>query len=97
MGALGLITIQSFDRSHNRLQTVKILLAGMAAGLMLFVLLGVSPDTDVVAHSGGFVTGIAMGLLFRVFPRSFAVNVSAALLFVFLVLWTWWLALRQAI
>ena len=97
MGALGLITIQSFDHSHNRSQTFRIVLAGMAAGLMLFVLLGVSPGTDVVAHFGGFVVGLAMGLLLRVFPRSFAANVTAAVLFVLLILWTWWLALRHAV
>lgn len=96
MGALGLITVQSFDRSLNRSQAIKIVLAGMAAGLMLFVLLGVSPDTDVVAHFGGFVAGIAIGLSSRFFPHRFAVNVTAALLFGFLVLWTWWLALRQS-
>jgi membrane associated rhomboid family serine protease len=95
MGALGLITVQSRDRTHHRPQAIKIALAGMAAGLMLFILLGVSPETDVVAHFGGFVAGIAIGLLPRVIPGSFAVNVTAALLFLFLVLSTWWLALRH--
>ncbi|HEX5220651.1 MAG TPA: rhomboid family intramembrane serine protease [Verrucomicrobiae bacterium] len=94
MGALGLITVQSFNRMHHP-RAGKVVLAGLAAGLMLFVLLGVSPETDVIAHFGGFVSGIATGLLLRMLPRSFTVNAVAALLFVFLVLWSWRLALRH--
>ena len=98
MGALGLITVQSsFDVSRKQPQTVRVILAGMVAGLMLFVLLGVSPDTDVVAHFGGFTAGIAMGFLLRILPRSPVANVIAAALFVFLVLSTWWLAFRHAV
>jgi rhomboid protease GluP len=96
MGALGLITVQSFDRFHHRPQAIKIALVGVAAGLMLFVLLGVSPNTDVVAHFGGFVAGIAVGLCLTKFAGGFRTNLIAALLFVSLVLWTWWLALRRA-
>ena len=95
MGALGLITVQSsFDLSSKRPQTVRVILAGVIAGLMLFVLLGVSPDTDVVAHFGGFIAGIAIGFLLRILPRHPLANITASLLFVFLVLSTWWLALR---
>jgi len=98
MGALGLITVQSsFDLSHKHPQAVRILLAGVVAGLMLFVLLGVSPDTDVIAHLGGFIAGIAVGFSLRILPRNPVANVTAAILFVLLVLLTWWLALRHGI
>lgn len=97
MGALGLITVQSsFDQSRRHPQTVRVILAGVVAGLMLFVLLGVSPDTDVVAHFGGFTAGIAIGFLLRILPHNPVTNVMAALLFVLLLLSTWWLALRHA-
>ena len=98
MGALGLVTVQSsFNLSRKHPQAIRVLLAGAVAGVMLFVLLGVSPDTDVVAHFGGFIAGIGIGFLLRILPRTPVANVTAALLFVFLVLSTWWLALRQAV
>ena len=98
MGALGLVTVQSsFNLSRKHPQAIRVLLAGAVAGVMLFVLLGVSPDTDVVAHFGGFIAGIGIGFLLRILPRNPVANVTAALLFVFLVLSTWWLALRQAV
>jgi len=99
MGALGLITIQPFGQVGKHPQLLRILLGGLAAGAMLFVLLGLSPGTDVVAHFGGFVTGIAIGLLLaattRVVHGSVA-NLAAGLIFALLVILTWWLALRHA-
>jgi len=99
MGALGLITVQSFDQTGKPRQALRIVLGGLAAGVMLFVLLGLSPGTDVVAHFGGFVAGIAIGLLLSANPRfvrsSFA-NLTAGLVFAILVTATWWLALRHA-
>lgn len=98
MGALGLITVQSFDRTRKHPQALRLLLGSLAAGVMLFVLLGVAPGTDVVAHLGGFVTGAAIAVLLalpsRVAPGPL-VNLIAGLIFAGLVLGTWWLALRQ--
>jgi rhomboid protease GluP len=99
MGALGLVTVQPFDQAGKHPQLLRILLGGLAAGVMLFVLLGLSPGTDVVAHFGGFVAGITMGLVLstgsRFFRGSF-INLAAGLSFALLVIWTWWLALRHA-
>jgi membrane associated rhomboid family serine protease len=99
MGALGLITVQSLDQSGKSSQALRILFGGLAAGVMLFVLLGLSPGTDVVAHFGGFLTGIAFGLVLaagsRVVRGSFA-NLAAGLIFATLIIGTWWLALRHA-
>jgi rhomboid protease GluP len=99
MGALGLITVQSFGRARKYSQVLRILLGGLAAGVMLFVLLGLSPGTDVVAHFGGFVAGILIGLFLVACPRVVQgafTNLAAGLLFALLVIWTWWLALRHA-
>jgi membrane associated rhomboid family serine protease len=98
MGALGLITVQSFDPARRHSQTLRILLGGFAAGVMLFVLLGLSPETDVVAHFGGFVAGIAIGLLLSAgarIVRGPSANLAAGLIFALLVLGNWWLALRH--
>ena len=36
-------------------------LRGAVAGAGMFVLFGVDPNSDVLAHFGGFVTGAAIG------------------------------------
>ena len=59
---------------------------------MLFTLLGLSPGTDVVAHFGGFVAGLGLGLVLTLaapLTKSPSTNLMAGLLFTALVLWTW--------
>lgn len=65
MGGLGLLTIQSLSFRRSRPLVARYLVAGLFAGLMLFVLLGVGrdPATDVPAHLGGFVAGVVLGAL----------------------------------
>jgi len=99
MGALGLITVPLFDRTGKHPQWLRILLGGLAAGVMLFVLLGLSPGTDVVAHFGGFVAGTLIGLLLSVRSRLIhgpLPNLASGLIFALLIIGTWWLALRPA-
>lgn len=97
MGALGLLAVQSFTRWQGGARAAKTLLTAVAGGALLFVLIGMSPDTDVVAHGGGFVTGLVFGLALvalRLPARSGRLNLAAGLLFAGLVIGTWWLALR---
>lgn len=97
MGALGLITVPAFHELPKMVQPRKLLLGGLAAGVMLFVLLGVSPGTDVVAHFGGFLGGIGLGFMLTLDRRAVAgpvANLAAALIFAGLIIWTWWLALQ---
>lgn len=99
MGALGLIAVPSLGRAENHSRTLRLLLGGLAAGVMLLVLLGTSPGTDVIAHFGGFLTGVGCGMILsrRRQPVSQPlVNLAAGTLFAGMVLWTWWLALRHA-
>ncbi len=99
MGALGLLAMPSLDDFPKGFQPRRILLGGLAAGAMLFVLLGVAPGTDVVAHFGGFVAGVLIGMLLSVGRRvisGWLVNFTASLVFALLELWTWWLALRHS-
>jgi membrane associated rhomboid family serine protease len=100
MGCLGLIAVQSFTPQVRSAAQVKRWLGGAAGGVLLFILLGVAPDTDIVAHGGGFLGGIGVGLMCaRVpgLPRMAAVNFFCASLFALLVLLPWWLALRSAV
>ena len=97
MGCLGLLAAQSIPRARERRPGMwKYALAGTAAGLMLFALLGTSPGSDVVAHLGGFVVGFALGVPLALAPRlthRTAVNLLAGGLFCLLVVLCWWLAL----
>jgi membrane associated rhomboid family serine protease len=63
----------------------------------LFVLFGLSPETDVVAHFGGFVAGLALGGLLVCLPPRWQnpwTDAAAATLFGGLLLATGWLAFR---
>jgi len=94
MGALGLVTIHALAHVRKFPDASKLLFGGLAGGLMLFTLLGLSPGTDVIAHLGGFVAGIALGALLALLPPSAAaiasrIDLAAGLGFTALVLWTW--------
>jgi len=97
MGALGLLAAQSLWFVRKNGPPMKYLLSGVMAGGLLFVLLGLSPDSDVLAHFGGFVCGVLLGCLLLPFPRvaqKAAVNLTAGLFFASLAGVAWWLALR---
>jgi rhomboid protease GluP len=97
MGALGLLAVQSLSDWRHHAQPFKSLVAGLVGGVMLFVLLGLAPGTDVVAHFGGFVSGILFGGLLLLLSREAgdaAANVLSGLAFALLVIVTWWLALH---
>jgi membrane associated rhomboid family serine protease len=73
--------------------------AGVFGGVLLFILLGVAPDTDVLAHFGGFVSGLFLGALLNLAPPSAPrpkANLLSALLFALLVILPWWLAFKRA-
>src|SRR6185312_7937659 len=57
MGCVGLLTSQAIFTGAPPAQRWKYLIAGIAAGIMLFASLGLSPESDVLAHFGGFVSG----------------------------------------
>jgi membrane associated rhomboid family serine protease len=99
MGCVGLLAAQAIFSGRHGPHNWKIALAGIAAGMMLFASLGLSPGSDVLAHFGGFVSGIVLGSLLRLAPRltrSSAANIGGGLVFCALVLLPWWLALRQS-
>ena len=99
MGALGLLTTQSFGlvkRPHAN--APRLFAGGILAGVLLFVFLGTSPGTDVVAHFGGFITGLVLGSLLALAPRLVhqpLVNFAAGILFTALVIFPWWRALTR--
>jgi rhomboid protease GluP len=60
MGALGLISAQTISKLRAGAFEKKLGFQAAFSGAMLFVLLGMDPSTDVIAHFGGFVSGIAL-------------------------------------
>ena len=97
LGSLGLLAAQSFSLWRRTPHAAKYVLSGILGGVMLFVLLGLTPGTDIVAHFGGFVCGLLLGGLLALVPtlaQKDKVNLVCGLVFVLLVNVSWWLALR---
>ncbi len=97
MGALGLLSFPAFPLLMQRgFNAFRLIAGGILGGLLLFVFVGVNPESDVVAHLGGFVTGFFLGTLLAIAPRFIhrpRVNLVAGILFVALIILPWWRAL----
>jgi len=100
MGALGLLTAQWLTLLRHGLTPRQWAARGLLGGCLLLVLLGFSPDrnVDVLAHVGGFVTGLALGTGLAFCPPRFLhgdwMDRSALAVAAILVGVSWWLALR---
>lgn len=100
MGALGLLAVHSLSLRHHGAAAAQLIVRGVLAGILLFVMLGLNPGPriDVVAHLGGFMGGCLLGLALVLLPERWSKNprldTAAGLLCVALVVVTWKLALR---
>lgn len=96
MAALGLLTAHSLMFSRHEKRAVWIG-RGVIASCLLVVLLGLSPKSDIVAHVGGFVAGIALGILATRHRALFGqrwFDVTTAITCAALVVTVWAVALR---
>jgi len=99
MGALGLVTVQSFAFWRQYRFLGKFLIyRGFAAGVMVLGLIGFSPGSDVIAHVGGFVAGAVLGCVLGSAPperlQRAPINGAALLALVALLATAWRHALR---
>lgn len=100
MGALGLLAVHSLSLRHRGSEATQLIVRGILAGVLLFVMLGLNPGPgiDVVAHLGGFLGGCLLGLILVFLPERWAkdsrLDTAAGLLCIVLVVVTWTLALR---
>lgn len=62
MAALGMIAASAIMHYWQHKHPPRLVMEAVAGGLMLFVLVGVSPTSDVAAHAGGFLFGLLLGL-----------------------------------
>jgi membrane associated rhomboid family serine protease len=96
MAALGILAVQSFSLWHKDRGFRQLLARAFAAAVLILVLIGTSPDSDVIAHFGGFFGGALFGYaLSWIDPKrlnTFAVNFASILLTMLLVALTWWKA-----
>ena len=96
MASLGLLTAHSLIATRHEKRALRVG-RGVLAGCLLVVLLGFSPRSDVVAHVGGFVAGVLLGIVPSARRKLFlgrATNIAALFITVLLVLSTWWAALK---
>ncbi|MGD0260206.1 MAG: rhomboid family intramembrane serine protease [Verrucomicrobiota bacterium] len=99
MGALGLLAAQSFSLRRQTPHAIRFILSGIGGGVMLFILLALTPGTDVMAHWGGFASGLLLGALLSLVPgmaQKPTANLLCGLVFTLLVIVPWWLALRSS-
>jgi membrane associated rhomboid family serine protease len=99
MGCVGLLAAQSISSRPGTPNRIRYALSSLIGGLMLFALLGLSPESDVLAHLGGFVSGLALGSLLvvnRRLAQNTTANVLAGIVFCLLVILPWWLALSKS-
>jgi membrane associated rhomboid family serine protease len=98
MGGLGLLAVQSIPLARSGPLGFRRFLAGLFAGVCLFILMGLNPASDVLAHLAGFVSGVLMGAALAWLParvvESKWTNPTAAGLVAALAIATWVLALR---
>lgn len=86
MGALGLVCIQSLALRRHYPWASRFFFTSVASGVFLFLLLGLNPDSDVIAHLGGFLGGLAAGGTMAVWPRWFPDTSKGNIMAVFLLL-----------
>jgi rhomboid protease GluP len=98
MGALGLLCVHSVGLWRKNPKAARYVLSGVFAGFLLFILFGVSPGSDVLAHLGGFMAGVVFGAVLSLVPesklRSRRLNVAAFASLGLIIIVTWTLALR---
>jgi rhomboid protease GluP len=69
MAALGLLCVHSVALWRKSPKAARYISSGVAAGFLLFVWFGLNPASDIVAHAGGFFSGLIFGLILSWFPE----------------------------
>lgn len=97
LGGLGLLAAQAFALWREGPNAYPLIWRGILGGVLLLVLLGLDPRSDVIAHLGGFLTGLLLGIATAFVPAAWLrgprFNPACGLLLGGWVVLTWWLAL----
>jgi membrane associated rhomboid family serine protease len=99
MGALGLLCVHSLGLWRENPKAARYVVSGVFAGFFLFILFGVNPRADILAHLGGFVAGLVFGAVLSFVPQrkleSRPLNIVAFSILLVAVIGTWTVALRR--
>jgi len=99
MGGLGMLTAQSLFLLWESPKAIRQISSGLLGGFLLFVLVGLNPASDVIAHAAGFVAGGLLGAALALMPprwtRRPKVDQLAGLAALFLLVAAWSLALTS--
>jgi rhomboid protease GluP len=69
MGAMGLLSVHSVKQWRQE-KAARFLGRSLMAGILLLVLFGLNPGTDVLAHVGGFAGGCLIGTVLSLVPEN---------------------------
>ena len=98
MAALGVLCTHSVGLWRKSPKAARYIFSGVVSGLFLFILFGVDPSSDILAHLGGFLAGLAFGALLSCVPENSLqndkLNLVLLLLLAAIITLTWYLALR---
>ena len=96
MAGVGLLAAQATSLWRHSRHATRLVVPGLFAGGFLFLFLGSDPQSDVIAHLGGFVFGVIYGTAAALLPDRvrLVLNRPAAAVFVVLTVGCWLLALR---
>ncbi len=98
MGGLGMLAVQSVVAMRESPKARKQFFVSLLGGFLLFVLVGLNPASDVLAHAGGFASGLLLGTLLSLLPVSLRhgarVRRTSWVVLLMLFAATWFLALR---
>jgi rhomboid protease GluP len=96
MGCLGLLAAHSVALWRKSPLASRYIISGFLGGTMLFVLLGLNPDSDILAHLGGFIFGLIFGIFLSLFqPSTKKIEAVTGTLYVLLIIVPWWFALQH--
>jgi membrane associated rhomboid family serine protease len=93
MGCIGLLAILPRWQAPSARGLWRGILSGVSGAVLLFMLLGLDPSSDVLAHTGGFLAGLLLAVVLRLFPALSRGKWSgriAFLLLAALLLLSWW-------
>ncbi|MDB6058766.1 MAG: Rhomboid family protein [Verrucomicrobiales bacterium] len=96
MAALGILAVQSFALWHKDHSARQLVARAFFAAVLILILIGTSPESDIVAHFGGFFAGAIFGYALSWLDpkrlKTFAVNFFCICITMALVAITWWKA-----
>ena len=98
MGAVGVLGLHSLVVWRENDKAWRYVVSGVVAVFFIFILVGLDPNSDILAHLGGFLSGALFGALLSLLPRklldSNLFQGSTMVVFLGFLTMVWMMALR---